>query len=156
MHNAFCTFLCPFLYDYDLKMPNFAFYGGRKQTTTKFNFSFSNLDMFLRNSTPGGLAFIWKSKWAGIIAIKTERTQIHFLSDVLIAVALLNVKVPIFCGCQVNPLTKKKQLSTELLCGWIIYVSKSLWRMEKSANLYKGRKSIDCQYWLGWNPENSH
>ena len=79
-------------------MPNFAFYGGRKQTTTKFNFSFSNLDMFLRNSTPGGLAYIWQSKWVGIIAIKTERTQIHFLIDVLIAVALLNLKVPIFCG----------------------------------------------------------
>ena len=31
----------------------------------------------------------------GIIAIKTERTQIHFLSDVLIAVASLDVKVPI-------------------------------------------------------------
>ena len=30
----------------------------------------------------------------GIIAIKTERTQIHFLSDVLIAVASLDLKVP--------------------------------------------------------------
>ena len=26
--------------DYDMKMPNFAFYGGRKQATTKFYFSF--------------------------------------------------------------------------------------------------------------------
>ena len=33
----FCTFLCPFLLDYDVKMPNFAFYGGRKQATTKFS-----------------------------------------------------------------------------------------------------------------------
>ena len=31
----------------------------------------------------------------GIIAIKTERTQIHFLSDVLVAVASLDLKVPI-------------------------------------------------------------
>ena len=29
-----------FLYDYDVKMPNFAFYGGRKQPTKKFYFSF--------------------------------------------------------------------------------------------------------------------
>ena len=29
--------------------------------------------------------------WVGIIAIKTERTLIHFLSDVLIAVASLNL-----------------------------------------------------------------
>ena len=33
-------------------------------------------------------------KWVGIIAIKTERTQIHFLSDVLVAVASLDLKVP--------------------------------------------------------------
>ena len=30
------------------------------------------------------------SAWVGIIAIKTERTQIHFLSDVLIADASLD------------------------------------------------------------------
>ena len=29
-----------FLHDYDVKMPNVAFYGGRKQATTKFYFSF--------------------------------------------------------------------------------------------------------------------
>ena len=40
VHHAFCTFLCPFLHDYDVKMPNFAFYGGRKQATTKFYFSY--------------------------------------------------------------------------------------------------------------------
>ena len=50
--------------------------------------------MVPRNSTPGGFAYIWQSKWVGIIAIKTERTQIHFLSDVLIAVASLDLKVP--------------------------------------------------------------
>ena len=40
VHHAFCTFLCPFLHDCDVKMPNFAFYGGRKQATTKFYFSY--------------------------------------------------------------------------------------------------------------------
>ena len=30
----------PFLHDYDVKMPNFVFYGGRKQAMTKFYFSF--------------------------------------------------------------------------------------------------------------------
>ena len=34
-----------------------------------------------------------QSKWVGIIAIKTERTQIQFLSDVLVAVASLDLKV---------------------------------------------------------------
>ena len=32
----FCTFLCPFWHDYDVNMPNLAFYGGRKQATMKF------------------------------------------------------------------------------------------------------------------------
>ena len=30
----------PFLHDYDVKMPHFMFYTGRKQATTKFSFSF--------------------------------------------------------------------------------------------------------------------
>ena len=45
------------------------------------------------NSTPGGFAYIRQSK-REMIAIKTERTQIHFLSDVLVAVASLDLKVP--------------------------------------------------------------
>ena len=45
-------------------------------------------------SALGGFAYNWQSKWVGIIAIKTEKTQIHFLSDVLVAVAPLDLKVP--------------------------------------------------------------
>ena len=64
-----------------------AFYGGRKEATTKFCLSvFLNLDMVPWNSAPGGFAYIWQTKWVGIIAIKTERTQSHFLSDVFLAV----------------------------------------------------------------------
>ena len=33
------------------------------------------------------------SKWVGIITIKTERTQIHFLSDLFVAVASLDLKL---------------------------------------------------------------
>ena len=57
-------------------------------------FLFLYLDMVPRNSTPGGFAYIWQSKWVGIIAIKIERKQIPFLSDVLIAVASLDLKIP--------------------------------------------------------------
>ena len=46
------------------------------------------------NSASGEFAYNWQSKWVGIIGIKTERTQIHFLSDVLTAVASLDLKVP--------------------------------------------------------------
>ena len=51
--------------------------------------------MVPRKSTIGGFAYIWQSKWVRIIAIMTVRTQIHLLSDVLIAVASFDLKVPI-------------------------------------------------------------
>ena len=47
------------------------------------------------NSASGGFAYIWQSKWVGIIAIKIKETQIHFLSDVLVAVASSDPEVPI-------------------------------------------------------------
>ena len=39
-HTFFLYISLPFLHDYDVKMPYFAFQGGRKQATTKFYFSF--------------------------------------------------------------------------------------------------------------------
>ena len=54
--------------------------------------------MVPRNSTPEGFAYIWKSKWVGVIVIKTEKTKIHYLSDVLVAVASFDLKVPIYSG----------------------------------------------------------
>ena len=47
------------------------------------------------NSASGGFAYIRQSKWVGIIAIKNEGTEIHFLSDALVVVASLDLKVPI-------------------------------------------------------------
>ena len=58
-------------------------------------FLFLSLNMVPWNSASGGFAYNLQSKWVGIIAIKTEKTQIHFLSDVLVAVAPLDLKVPI-------------------------------------------------------------
>ena len=51
--------------------------------------------MVPRNSTPQGLAYIWKRKWVGIIAIESDKTQIHFLRDVLNAVASLDLKLTV-------------------------------------------------------------
>ena len=93
VHHAFLYISFPFLHDYDVKMPNFAFYGGRKQAKPKFYFSFWAWIWSLEIQL-GGFAYNWQSKWAGIIGIKTEKTQIHFLSDVLVAVASLDLKVP--------------------------------------------------------------
>ena len=38
--SRFLYISLPLLHDYDVKMPNFTFYGGRKQATTKFSFCF--------------------------------------------------------------------------------------------------------------------
>ena len=74
-------------------MHNFAFYGGRKQATTKFYFSYCTwircLGIQLQEGSPTFDNV--RLKWVGIILIKTKRTQIHFLSDVLIAVASLDL-----------------------------------------------------------------
>ena len=40
VHHAFLYISLPFLHYYDEKMPNFVFYGERKQATTKFYFAF--------------------------------------------------------------------------------------------------------------------
>ena len=40
VHHTFFYISMPFLHDYDVKMPNFAFYGERKQATTNFYLSF--------------------------------------------------------------------------------------------------------------------
>ena len=39
VHHAFLYISQPLLQEYDVKMPNFTFYGGRKQATTNFSFS---------------------------------------------------------------------------------------------------------------------
>ena len=51
--------------------------------------------MVSKNSIPGVFAYISQNQWVGIIPIKTEKTQIHFLSVVLVAVEWLNLKVHI-------------------------------------------------------------
>ena len=57
------------MHDCDVKIRYFAFYGGRKEAKTKFSFRRVRLHL---------------TKYVGRNnAIKTERTQIHFLSDVL-------------------------------------------------------------------------
>ena len=40
VHNAILYFSLSSLHDFDVKMPNCTFYGGRKQATTNFSFSF--------------------------------------------------------------------------------------------------------------------
>ena len=40
VHHTFLYISLPFLHDYDVKLPNLTFHGGRQQDTSKFYFSF--------------------------------------------------------------------------------------------------------------------
>ena len=51
LHDALLYISLPSLYDYDVKMPNFTLYGGRKQATTNFSCLFLNLGAVLKKST---------------------------------------------------------------------------------------------------------
>ena len=78
------------------------------------------MDIVPWNSTSGGLAYIWQSKRVGIIAIKTKRTQIYFLPDVLVAVSSLDLKVPI---------KDPRNNSGEHICSSFLLVSKGLFTL---------------------------
>ena len=76
------------------------------------------------NSASGGFAYIWQSKWVGIIAIKTERMPIHFLSEVLVAVASLDLKVPNGYG-QLRVGVGRVGLPTPSFCSILLPFSKT-------------------------------
>ena len=57
VHYTFLYISLLLFHDYDVKIPGFTFYGGRK-----IFFLFLNLDMVHRNSTPGEFAYIWQSE----------------------------------------------------------------------------------------------
>ena len=57
VHLTFLYISLPFLHDYDVKLPNFTFSGGRKQATTKLIYSLSKawiwfLEIQLREGSP--------------------------------------------------------------------------------------------------------
>ena len=59
VHHAFLYISFPFLHEYHVKMPNFAFYREKKKTgKDEIFFLILNLDMFSKNSIPGGFAYI--------------------------------------------------------------------------------------------------
>ena len=94
--NNFLYISLPFiiLHDYDVKLPNFTFYGVRKQEneeTRKSKSRYCSLWIQLKESSR---TFDKQTKWAGVIATKTERTKIHILSDVFAPIASLDLKVP--------------------------------------------------------------
>ena len=70
------------LHDYDVKLPNFTFYGGRKQENQEIRKSKPRYCCLWIQLKESSRTFDKQTKWAGVIATKTERTKIHILSDV--------------------------------------------------------------------------
>ena len=64
-----------------------------KQRRNVFYFSEFGYGSWEFNSRRVHLHLTKYIKWVGIIAINTERTQIHFLSDILVAVASLDLSL---------------------------------------------------------------
>ena len=93
MHHAFLYISLPSLHDYDVKMPNCKFYGGRKSDDESLFLSL-NLSAVLKKSTPGKFAYTCHFQQIGINAAKIETTGIHFKTDVFAAAAVVDAKAP--------------------------------------------------------------
>ena len=101
-HHPFLYISLPSLYDYDVKMPNCKFYGGRKQATTNLLLECGPQEISSRE-----FAYTWHFQQIGINATKIEKTGIHFKSDVFAAVAVVDTKAPyyiLFCTSNTPPL----------------------------------------------------
>ena len=92
VQHAFLYISSPSLHDYNLESPGFTFYGGRKHTMTNFSFSFLYLEMVVRNLTPGDIAYNCQI----LIAMKFERTQIHFIGDIFSTVVIMVSLTPYY------------------------------------------------------------
>ena len=77
------------MHDYDVKPSNLTICGGRGHTIDEFSFIFFSLNKILKNLTPGNVACIWRIERVQIDAIKFERTQIPFFTDVFTAVVVV-------------------------------------------------------------------
>ena len=89
VHHAFLYISLPSLHDYDVKMPNCKFYGGRKQATTNL-FSVSKLECGPQeiNSMEIRLHLPFSENWNK--RNKDWKMGIHFKTDVFAAVAVVD------------------------------------------------------------------
>ena len=87
--SPFLYISLPSLHNYNVKMPNFTFYGGSEQTTMTFFFFSWILINSLLEFNPETFANIWRIERDAIRAIKFEAARIHFFTAVCVAVAIL-------------------------------------------------------------------
>ena len=83
--NAFWYISLPSLHDYNLKLPNFKFCGGREQKTVTFSFFSWTSIQRVRIPLQKKIANVWRIEQDEITAIKFETVRLHFC-DVFAAV----------------------------------------------------------------------
>ena len=89
MNHAFLLHISlPSLYDYDLKLPDYTCYGGRKCKTTIFLFLFLILDKVIQDYLQKNRPQIEQGR---IVAMKFETARIQFPSDVFATVVVVLV-----------------------------------------------------------------
>ena len=84
--TAFLHISLPSLHDYNVKLLNFTFFGGRKQKTTTFFFSSCTWIKSFRIQLQKNFANISRIERDRIRAIKFKAARIQFSSDVFVAV----------------------------------------------------------------------
>ena len=93
VHHAFLYISLPSLHDYDVKMPNFTFFGGHKRL--RIFLCLSKLVYSLQETNSRTFAYIWHFQKFGLTTKKIEKTRIHFNSDVFYAVVVVDAKTPL-------------------------------------------------------------
>ena len=113
VHHAFHISL-PLLHYYEVKMPHSTFNGEHKEAMTKLYFSLWTWIWSLGIQLQEG-----SSRFDNVsrrVVLKTERTLIHFSSEVLVAVTSLDLEVP-------SIITHELELYCHLVSCWVHVLS---------------------------------
>ena len=95
LDHAFWCISLPLLRDHDVKIPNFYVLRRTQTSDDEIFFLFLNLSAVPKKSTPGRSAYdIRRFQRTGINATMSEKTQIHFKSDVFASLAIVDAKTP--------------------------------------------------------------
>ena len=94
MHHTFLYISLPLLYDYKTKLSNFTFCGGH-DLGQQLSFSFPEVQQSFRIQLHKN-ANIWQIEWDGMSAIKFDAVQVHFLSEVSVAIAVVVAEAPYY------------------------------------------------------------
>ena len=83
------------MHEHVVKFPYARSSGEHKHTKANFFSLFLHLSAVPKNSTQGKFAYICHFQRIGIINVtKFEKTRIHFVSDIFVAVAVVDAKAP--------------------------------------------------------------